>query len=188
MKLHIKNMVCNRCKLVVKAELEKSGYTVTRVELGEVEIEGMIDEAGVAAITKSLRQFGFDILNNKNGQLIEQVKTLITQLVTDSDLRRNKTLSDYLASALQKDYSFISKLFSESESITIEQFYILQKIEKAKEWLACEEMNLTQISYELNYSSVAHLSAQFKKITGLTPSHFKQLHNSGDKSLDKLRM
>src|SRR4051812_23804796 len=115
MKLHIKNMVCNRCKWVVKNELEKLGYTVTGVELGEVDINENADEHALASIKDSLVQFGFDILNDKNSRLIEQVKTMIIGLVNDSELSGNKTVSDYLSSSLQKDYSFISKLFSDSE-------------------------------------------------------------------------
>lgn len=184
--LHIKNMVCDRCNWVVKTELEKLGFTVTRVELGEVAIAEEPDANQLATISRVMESFGFEMISDKSAHLIEQIKQKILALVNEPELREKWNLSDYLSRSLQRDYSSISKLFSETESITIEQYYILQKIEKAKEWLVYGELSLTQIAYELGYSSVAHLSAQFKKITGLTPSHFKNLRKPLRKPIDQL--
>lgn len=186
MLLHIKNMVCNRCKWVVKTELEKLGHEVMVMRLGEVELKSGVDAAQVEAIEKKLHEFGFELISDRSSQLIEQLKTQIIELVQDPDKLEQQNLSDYLSKTLHKDYSSLSKLFSEVEGITIEQFYILQKIERAKELLVYDEKSLTQIAFELGYSSVAHLSSQFKKVTGLTPSHFKSLRGDNRKPLDKI--
>ncbi len=184
--LHIKNMVCDRCNWVVKTELEKLGFNVTHVALGEVSIAEDPHQLQLEAIEEKLHSFGFELISDKSAYLIEQIKKNIIGLVNEPELRERYNLSDYLSRTLNRDYSSLSKLFSETESITIEQYYILQKIEKAKEWLVYGELSLTQIAYELGYSSVAHLSAQFKKITGLTPSHFKNLRNPQRKAIDQL--
>lgn len=186
MLLHIKNMVCNRCKWVVKNELEKLGHNVQVMRLGEVELKSAANPEQVQAIEKKLEEFGFELISDKSSQLIEQIKTLIIQLVQDAEQLEKQNLSDYLSKTLHKDYSSLSKLFSEVEGITIEQFFILQKIERTKELLVYDEMSLTQIAFELGYSSVAHLSSQFKKVTGLTPSHFKNLRGDHRKPLDQL--
>jgi AraC-like DNA-binding protein len=186
MVLHIKNMVCNRCNWVVKTELEKLGFTVQQVTLGEVTIAEAPAESALSEITKRLESFGFEMISDKSVLLIEQIKKLIIALVNDPELREKWNMSDYLARSLHRDYSQMSKLFSEYESITVEQFYILQKIEKAKEWLAYDELSLTQIAFNLGYSSVAHLSAQFRKITGLTPSHFKNLRGPKRNPIDEV--
>lgn len=186
MVLHIKNMVCSRCKWVVKSELEKLGHEVMVVNLGEVELKNEISSEERDAIQRKLEEFGFELMNDKSSVLIEQIKTLIIQLVQDTEKLEKQKLSDYLSKALHKDYSSLSKIFSEVTGVTIEQYYILQKIERAKELIVYDEMSLTQIAFELGYSSVAHLSSQFKKITGLTPSHFKGLKHKDRNSLDKV--
>lgn len=186
MLLHIKNMVCNRCKWVVKNELEKLGHDVMVMRLGEVELKQEATPEQIEAIEKKLHEFGFELISDKSSQVIEEIKTLIIQLAQDPEQLEKQNLSDYLSQALHKDYSSLSKLFSEVEGITIEQYFILQKIERAKELLVYDEMSLTQIAYELGYSSVAHLSSQFKKVTGLTPSHFKNLRGDHRKPLDEV--
>lgn len=179
-------MVCNRCKWVVKTELEKLGHEVMIRGLGEVELKQEAGPEQIDAIEKKLHEFGFELISDRSSRSIEQIKTLIIQLVQDPEQLEHQNLSEYLAAQLHRDYSSLSKLFSEVEGITIEQYFILQKIERAKELLVYNEMNLTQIAYELGYSSVAHLSSQFKKVTGLTPSHFKNLRSKDRKSLDEV--
>ncbi len=184
--LHVKNMVCGRCKWVVKTELEKLGHEVMIVNLGEVELKNDITPEQRLAVQQRLEEFGFELINDKSSVLIEQIKTQIIQLVQHPEKLEKQNLSDYLSKTLHKDYSSLSKLFSEVESVTIEQYFILQKIERAKELIVYDEMSLTQIAFELGYSSVAHLSSQFKKVTGLTPSHFKELKHKQRNSLDEI--
>lgn len=186
MKVYIKNMVCNRCKMVVKSTLENLGIHPVRVELGEIELR----ENDISHVKEQLREelqaVGFDLLDDKRTKTIEKVKNVITDLVQNKDNRLQTTLSDYLSDQLHQDYSALSNLFSEVEGTTIEKYYILQKIEKVKELLVYDELTLSEIAYQLNYSSVAYLSNQFKKTTGLTPSHFKQLGTIKRKSLEEL--
>lgn len=179
-------MVCNRCKWVVKTELEKLGHEVTVETLGEAELKTTPTEQQLQQIEEKLSAFGFELMNDKQAVLIEQIKTLIIELIQKPQEREKQNLSQYLSQHLHKDYSSLSKLFSEATGITIEQYFILQKIEKAKELLVYDELSLTQIAWELGYSSVAHLSSQFKKVTGLTPSHFKNLKHKQRNSLDEL--
>lgn len=179
-------MVCNRCKWVVKTELEKLGHQVTVESLGEAVLKEEPDAAQLAAIQTKLEEFGFELISDRSSVLIEQVKTLIIELVKKPQVLENQNLSQYLSQQVYKDYTSLSKLFSEVTGITIEQYFILQKIEKAKELLVYDELSLTQIADELGYSSVAHLSSQFKKVTGLTPSHFKNLKHHGRNSLDEV--
>jgi AraC family transcriptional regulator len=186
MVLHIKNMVCNRCKWVVKTELEKLGHEVMVVSLGDVELKNDITPEQREIIRQKLEAFGFELMNDKSSVLIEQIRTAIIQLVQDTEKLEKQNISDFLSNTLHRDYSTLSKLFSEVTGVTIEQFFILQKIERAKELIVYDEMSLTQIAYELGYSSVAHLSNQFKKITGLTPSYFKGLKQKQRNSLDEV--
>jgi AraC-type DNA-binding domain-containing proteins len=186
MLLRIKNMVCDRCKWVVKNELEKLGHEVMVISLGEAELKNEVSPDQLAAIEQKLKEFGFELINDKSSILIEQIKTLIIELVRHPQQLEKQNLSQYLSQQLHKDYSSLSKLFSEVSGITIEQYFILQKIEKAKELIVYDELTLTQIADELGYSSVAHLSNQFKKITGLTPRHFKELKHKHRKGLDQV--
>lgn len=186
MKLHIRNMVCNRCKMVVAAELEKLGYHPTDVELGEVVLEREITDAEKTKIDDHLRTFGFEVIDDRRSQLIEKIKTLIVALVHERSNELTINLSDYLSNALHHDYSYLTNLFSEVEGSTIEKYYIAQRIEKVKELLVYDELTLSEIAYQLNYSSVAHLSNQFKKVTGLTPTHFKQIRDDRRKPLDEV--
>ena len=185
-KLYIKNMVCDRCKMVVKSELEKLGLKALNVDLGEVRLDKPLDEQQKSTIKNRLAPLGFELIDDKKSRLIEQIKTLIIELVhyNNSDLKTN--LSDYLSDKLHHDYNYISNLFSEIEGTTIEKYFIAQKIEKVKELLVYDELSLNEIAFRLNYSSTAHLSNQFKKVTGLTPSHFKQIKTSKRKPLDKV--
>lgn len=179
-------MVCARCKLIVKTELEKLGFQLRSLELGEVETIDSINAPQKKQIAELLLSFGFELIDDKRGKTIEQIKNLIRELVHQKDNELAINLSDYLSQKLNTDYSFLSNLFSEVEGITIEKFFILQKIERVKELLMYGEMNLSEIAYTLNYSSVAYLSNQFKKITGLTPSHFKNLKNKKRFNIDEL--
>jgi len=186
MKLHIKNMVCNRCKMVVKAELEKLGFKPLLVELGEVTLAESISVEDKSKIGENLKHFGFELLEDKKTQVAEQIKTAIINLVhyTKEPLKIN--LSAYLSEQLKLEYASLSSIFSEMESQTIEKYFIAQKIEKAKEILTYGELTLSEIAYQLNYSSVAHLSAQFKKVTGITPSVYKAASAEGRKTLDEV--
>jgi len=186
LKIYIKNMVCGRCKLIVRKELEKLGLLVRAIELGEVELAEPIDEEMKKHVSIRLNSFGFELISDKRSKTIEQVKNLIRELVHDKNNEIEMNLSDYLRQKTNSDYNTLSNLFSEVEGITIEKYFILQKIERVKELLMYDEMSLSEIAYALNYSSVAYLSNQFKKITGLTPSHFKNLKNNMRKHIDEL--
>ena len=186
MNLYIKNMVCNRCIMVVKQELENLKLKPLKVSMGEAELSKQPSVKQMQQLNSRLLQLGFEILDDKKQKQIEKIKSLLIKKVQSGDVEEHFSISEYLSNALHKDYSYISRLFSEVEGITVEQFFILQKIEKVKEWLVYGELNLSEISFRLGYSSVAHISAQFKKITGLTPSHFKKLGNPLRKSLDEL--
>lgn len=186
MKLYIKNMVCSRCKMVIKAELEQFGLHPTSVELGEVEIqEDNIDDVKEQFLSR-LHTLGFDLLDDKKSKTIERIKTLIIDLVHNKNNDIKTNLSDYLSNNLHQDYNTLSNLFSEVESTTIEKYFINQKIEKAKELLTYNEMTLSEIAIQLNYTTTSHLSNQFKKVTGFTASHFKQLKNKKREQLDDL--
>ena len=179
-------MVCNRCLFVVKQELEKLRLTPNRVSLGEIEFAVAVNEKQLLQLGSALKKFGFELLDNQNQRQIEKIKNLLIKKVQSGAIEEHFSIIDFLSKSFHKDYSNISRLFSEVEGITIEQFFILQKIEKVKELLVYAELNLNEISWQLGYSSVAHLSAQFKKITGLTPSHFKKLGASQRRSLDNV--
>jgi len=175
MKLYIKNMVCGRCKMVVKSEFEKLGLQTISVELGEVELQDTISEDQKKELLIQLHALGFDLIDDKKSKTIEKIKNLIVDLVHHKNNELKINLSDYLAQNLNQDYNTLSNLFSEVENTTIEKYFISQKIEKVKELLIYNELSLSEIADILNYSNVAHLSNQFKKITGFTPTYFKQL-------------
>lgn len=179
-------MVCGRCKMVVKSELEKLGLHPLSIELGEVEIkESSIDKIR-AELLHNLQSLGFDLIDDKKSKTIEKIKNLIIDLVQNKNNQISTNLSDYLSEALRQDYSTLSNLFSEVESTTIEKYFINQKIEKVKELLMYDEMTLNEIAFLLNYSSVAHLSNQFKKITGFSPSYFKKLKDKKRRQIEDL--
>ncbi len=186
MRLHIRNMVCNRCKMVVQAELERLGFKPLVMELGEVTLDRDLSDAEKGKIDDHLQQFGFALIDDRKSKTIERIKTLIVDLVQHHNSELKTNLSDYLSEQLRQDYSHLTTLFSEVEGTTIEKYYIAQRIEKVKELLVYDEMTLSEIAYTLNYSSVAHLSNQFKKVTGLTPSHFKHIRDEKRKPLDEV--
>lgn len=185
-KLYIKNMVCDRCKMVVKSELEKLRINPLHVDLGEVILNTPLTEEQKDLLKDRLDSLGFELINDKRSRLIEQIKTLIIELVHYNNNELKINLSDYLSDKLHHDYNYISNLFSEIEGTTIEKYFIAQKIEKVKELLVYDELTLNEIAFQLNYSSAAHLSNQFKKVTGLTPSYFKSIRSSKRKPLDKV--
>lgn len=184
MKLYIKNMVCDRCKLVVRRELEQLGLQPSAVALGEVNLPGELSDTQKQQIAATLKPLGFDLIDDKKSRIIERVKTLIVQLVHAQQNALQTNLSDYLSDQLNQDYTTISHIFSDVEGTTIEKYFIAQKIERVKELLVYDELTLSEIAYQLRYSSVAHLSNQFKKVTGLTPSHFKNIGAARRKPLD----
>lgn len=179
-------MVCNRCIMVVQNELEKLGLPVKQVELGEVELERKLSASEKENITAALSPLGFEVIDEKKSRVIEKIKTTIIDLVHHQDGDMQQNLSDVLRSKLHQDYSHLSKLFSEVEGTTIEKYFIAQKIEKVKELLVYDELSLSEIAHRLNYSSVAYLSNQFKKVTGLTPTHFRQVGKNKRKPLDEV--
>lgn len=186
MKLYIKNMVCSRCKMVVKSELEKLGLHAVSITLGEVELEAECSEIQKKNLLKSLRSLGFDLIDDKKNITIERIKAALIDLVHNKNNVLKSNLSDYLANDLAQDYSALSNLFSEIEGITIEHYFIAQKIERVKELLTYDELTLSEIAIQLQYSNVAHLSNQFKKTTGFTPTYFKQLKVKTRKQIDNL--
>ena len=187
MELHIKNMVCGRCIKSVSNIFEQVGINPDSVELGLVKLKNELDKEQEKKIRVLLEAEGFELLDDQKTKLIEEIKRIIIGLVHYSNLdEMNKNLSAYLSEKLNRDYHYLSSLFSSVENKTIEQYFILQKIEKVKEWLVYDEFSLSEISFKLGYSSVAHLSAQFKKVIGLTPSHFKRIGQKKRKPLDKI--
>jgi AraC-like DNA-binding protein len=166
-------MVSNRCKMAVKEELKKLGLHFIVVDLGEVELMETMSVTQQEMLKSALLKSGLELMDDKRSVLIEKVKNVITQMIHHSDELPKVNYSDYISEKLDYDYTYLSNLFSEVKGITIQQFIIINKIERAKELLLYDELNLTEISYKLHYSSVAHLSNQFKKVTGLTPSHYK---------------
>lgn len=187
MDVYIKNMVCDRCIRVVWEELDKLGLNVERVELGKATIADDSATVDLEAVKRELKENGFEYLEDRKAQLVEQMKTLIIELIRSNQLEHmDVNLSEYLAKQLGKNYHYLSGLFSSVTSMTIERYVILQKIERVKELLAYGELSLSEIAHRLGYSSVQHLSTQFKTVTGLSPSHFKGLMFGKRKSLDRV--
>lgn len=184
--LFVKNMVCNRCIMVVQQELDKMGLKTKNIRLGEVTLEKDPTTKQKEQLENALNALGFEIIDDKKSRIIEQIKNIIIEVVhhQDNDLKTN--LSAVLSSQLHHDYNYLSNLFSEVEGTTIEKYFIHQKIEKVKELLVYDELSLSEIAFQLNYSSVAYLSSQFKKVTGLTPSHFKNIRADKRKPLDEV--
>ena len=175
MKLYIKYMVSVRCKMDVQAKLDKLGLHYGQVDLGELEFKRNISQEEHDQLQRELQQLGVELLDRTKGALIEQIQALIVQMVHHADALPKIKNSEYIGQQLKRDYHYIATLFSEATGVTIERSIIRHKIERAKELMLYDELNLTEIASKLNYSSVAHLSAQFKKETGLTPTFFKQL-------------
>ncbi|AWM13353.1 AraC family transcriptional regulator [Epilithonimonas vandammei] len=184
--LFIKNMVCNRCILVVQNELDKLGIEATNIKLGEIILKKDLTTAEREALENVLDPLGFQVIDDKKSRMIEKIKNVIIDLVHHQDNDAKTNLSDVLSDALHHDYNYLSNLFSDIEGTTIEKYFIAQKVEKIKELLVYDELSLSEIADRMNYSSVAYLSNQFKKVTGLTPSHFKQIREDKRKPLDKV--
>jgi AraC-like DNA-binding protein len=168
-------MISNRCKTAVQGVFDKYGLFLNKIELGEVEVTDFISEDTLSQLKISLLELGFELMEDKLVVLIERIKNIIIEMVHYSDENLKHNFSDYLSERLNYDYTYLAKRFTEMQGITIEHFIISHKIERIKELLIYDESNITEIAYKLNYSSVAHLSTQFKKVTGLTPSQFKKL-------------
>jgi len=175
LKLFIKYMVSIRCKMIVRSELEKLGLHVTTVDLGEAAVLEEMTPEQIEIFRADLLKAGLKLMDDNKAILIEKIKNVIVEMIHYTDEQPKQNFSHFLADKLQYDYTYLANLFSEATGTTIEHFIIAHKIERVKELLIYDELNLTQISYLLNYSSVAHLSNQFKKITGLTPTFFKKL-------------
>jgi AraC-like DNA-binding protein len=185
LRLYIKYMVSMRCKMIVKAELDKLHLHHLKVELGEVEVKEITDDQR-NQLRIALAKSGLELMDDKRAILIEKIKNVIVEMVHYTDELPKTNFSDYLSGKLNHDYTYLANLFSEVTGTTIEQFIIAHKIERVKELLLYDEFNLTEISYMMNYSSVAHLSHQFKKVTGLTPTYFKQLKHKRRIALDNV--
>jgi AraC-like DNA-binding protein len=175
MKLHIKNMVSIRCKMIVKQELQKLGLHFIMVELGEVEIMENIFGEQREQVRIALLQSGLELMDDRRSVLIEKIKNTVVEMVHHNNELTKINFSDYLSGKLNHDYTYLANLFSEIQGTTIEQFIIAHKIERIKELIIYDELTITEIAWKMNYNSLAHLSNQFKKVTGLSPSHFKQL-------------
>ena len=186
-KLFIKNMVCDRCKQAVRTQISKSGVKVSDVDLGYAEIEqDEITPDVFNEISNNLKSIGFELIDDKKQKIVERIKNIIIDMVHYMDEPLSIKQSEYISSKLNYDYHYLSKLFSETENITIEQYIINQKIERIKELLTYGEMNINEIAFKLGYSSVQHLSQQFKKVTGVTPTGYKQQNVHSRKPLDRI--
>lgn len=179
-------MVCNRCIMVIQSELNKLSFNVINIKLGEVTLEKEPTPEERKNLNQVLISLGFQIIDDKKGSTIEKIKNIIIEMVHYQDSNVKTNLSDVLSSRLHHDYNYLSNLFSEVEGTTIEKYFIAQKVERVKELLVYDELSLSEIAFQLNYSSVAYLSNQFKKVTGLTPSHFKQIREDKRKPLDEV--
>jgi len=186
MKVYIKNMVCSRCEMVVSTVFEKMEIPILSMQLGEVEVSKNLEETEKQLLSENLKSLGFELLDDKISKTIERIKNLIIDVVHYQNEKLKINLSSYIVEDLKQDYSALSNLFSETEGITIEHYFIAQKIERVKELLIYNELSLSEIAFQLNYSSVAHLSNQFKKTTGITPTQFKQLKDKKRKQIDEL--
>ncbi len=188
MKLHIKNMVCDRCIMVINTELKKLGLHPVNVTLGvaEIEEEHISDQKNLA-INQRLTELGFERIEDQKKQMVEQVKALVVKKIHHQDLEQGFNWSSYLSRHVYHDYRYLSQLFPALEGITIEQYIIRQKIEKIKELIVYNQFNFSEIAYRLGYSSPAHMSNQFKKITGMTPGQFKKLRNPIRTSIDRVK-
>ena len=186
MKLFIKYMVSLRCKMMVKEELKNLGLHFVVVELGIVEVLEDITEEQRTQLSKNLLKSGLELLENKKSILIEKIKSVIVKMIHHSDELPKVNYSDYISEKLEYDYTYLSNIFSEVKGITIQQYIILHKIEKVKELILYDELSLSEISYKLHYSSPAHLSNQFKKVTGLTPSFYKKMKHKRKKNLENM--
>jgi len=184
-KLFIRNMVCDRCISAVKSILEKNKISYRQVLLGEVQLNSDISKEKKEKLQKDLEQTGFELIDDRKTQVIEKIKKSILKYIEQLPEAGKTRLSEHISAQLKYDYSYLSNLFSSVEGMTIEHYFISQRIEKVKELLVYDQLSLSEIAYELDFSSVHHLSAQFKKVSGLTPTHFKKIGASKRKTIDK---
>lgn len=187
MTLYVKNMVCDRCIMIVRQQLQNFGFAVSEIGLGKVTVAPEADAAQLQEITAAFQVLGFELIDKEKDQLIELIKTEVINLVHYSELNEiNQSLMHVVAERLNKDYAYLSRAFSDTQGITIERYIIQQKIEKVKELLEYDELNMNEIAYKMGYSSSAHLSAQFKSVIGMSPSKYKSSSETSRKPLDKL--
>ena len=186
MKLYIKFMVSLRCKILVKQELKKLGIHYSSVDLGLVEIIGEITEDKRNKLKAALLESGLELMDDKKSILIEKIKNIIIKMIHYNEELPKVKYSEYISNIMGYDYTYLANVFSEVEGITIEHYIIAHKIEKVKELLIYDELNLSEISYNMNYSSVSHLSTQFKKVTGLTPTYFKNIKDKRRINLEEV--
>lgn len=184
--LHIRNMVCDRCIMVVEQQLEKRGFNIMNIELGRVEIEPEPTEQQLLDLGASLEILGFELIDGEKDKLVAKIRNIIIETIHHSGSEINMNYSDLLTERLHKDYSYLSRLFSEHEGRTIEKFIIQQKVERVKELLEYGELNMNEIALEMGYSSSAHLSTQFKSIVGMSPSVYKREQSTKRSALDKI--
>lgn len=185
-KLLIKNMVCQRCVMTVKDILNKTDIPFQDVSLGEVEVKGKISAEKMRHLDEALKNVGFELFETRVNKIIEDIKQRVIEYISLGMESQEIKLSTFITNKIPNDYSYISDLFSSVEGKTIEQYFILQRIEKVKELIVYDQLSLTEISYQTGFSSVHHLSTQFKKITGLSPSHFRKIAGEKRKSIDKV--
>ena len=184
-KLLIKNMVCQRCVMTVENILKKEQIPFSKVSLGEVELLRELNATEAKKIEEDLKQVGFELITGRTNKIVEDIKQLVMEYIALGDDKKSK-LSSFITNKLHYDYSYLSDLFSSIEGITIEHYLITQRIEKVKELLVYDQLSLTEIAFHVGFSSVHHLSAQFKKVTGLTPTHFKKIRSEKRRALDRL--
>lgn len=185
--LHIRNMVCPRCLRAVSEELTKLDLHPVAIQLGEVKLEQAPTEAQLTQLRDALLANGFELLEDKKAELVEKIKIAVIELIRSGEVEHlNTNISDYLASEVGRDYHYLSALFSASEGLTVARYVVLQKVERVKELLAYNELTLSEIGFQLGYSSVAHLSAQFKQVTGMAPSEYRKTAASLRKPLDNV--
>lgn len=185
-KLFIKNMVCNRCILTVENIFKENNIPYNAVSLGEVDLKRYLSKDEITSIEVSLHKVGFELIESRVNKIIEDIKQAVLEHISLGLDSQNQKLSSFITNKITYDYSYLSDLFSSVEGKTIEQYFILQRIERVKELLVYDQLSLTEISYQTGFSSVHHLSSQFKKVTGLTPSHFKKIGIEKRKALDHL--
>lgn len=186
MQLYIRNMVCDRCLMAVRQVLNDEGIEYRHLQLGEVELSAPLTAEQLERLSVQLKSIGFELLDDKKSRMVEKIKSTIISIIHHSDDELNLKLSAMLTDKLGKDYHYLTTLFSSVEGITIEKYAILQRIEKVKELMMYNEMTLSDIAFDMGYSSVQHLSQQFKKTTGLTPTQFRELKENTRKPIDKI--
>lgn len=186
MKIYVKNMVCNRCVMALDGLLKELGFPANSIDLGMVDLDRELTSGQMELLAVRLKELGFELIENTPERMVERIKNAVVKLVHYSEEQLKTNYSQFVEGQLNRDYTYLSNLFSEMEGMTIERYIILQKIEKVKELLAYDELSLAEIADKMGYSSAAYLSSRFKKETGMTPSHYKQLKVKTRKPLDEV--